>query len=87
MSLTIDPYLFQIGMTGLPGSDLAQLERVAEGEVEQLQHELVPADELQRALRQLEAQFIYSSEGMTNQAYWLGLWEIVDSQTSGGFIT
>src|SRR5215217_2283628 len=79
MSLTIDPYLFQIGVTGLPGSDLPQLERVAEAEVERLQHELVPAKELQRALRQLEAQFIYSSEGMTNQAYWLGLWEILDS--------
>jgi zinc protease len=80
MSLTIDPYLFQIGITGLPGSDLSQLERVAEGAVERLQHELVPPKELQRALRQLEAQFIYSSEGMTNQAYWLGLWEIVDSR-------
>src|SRR5215211_6346380 len=80
MSLTVDPYLFQIGVTGLPGSDLPQLERVAEAEVERLQHELVPAKELQRALRQLEAQFIYSSEGMTNQAYWLGLWEIVDSR-------
>jgi zinc protease len=78
MSLTIDPYLFQIGVTGLPGSDLSELERVADGEVERLQNELVPADELQRALRQLEAQFVYSSEGMTNQAYWLGLWEIVD---------
>jgi zinc protease len=78
MSLTVDPYLFQIGVTGLPGSDLSQLERVAESEVERLQHELVPAKELERALRQLEAQFIYSSEGMTNQAYWLGLWEIVE---------
>ena len=78
MSLTIDPYLFQIGVTGLPGSDLSQLERVVDGEVERLQNELVPAKELQRALRQLEAQFVYSSEGMTNQAYWLGLWEIVD---------
>ena len=28
MSLTIDPYLFQIGVTGLPGSDLLQLERL-----------------------------------------------------------
>jgi zinc protease len=78
MSLTIDPFLFQIGVTGLPGSDLSELERVAEGEVERLQNDLVPAKELQRAIRQLEAQFVYSSEGMTNQAYWLGLWEIVD---------
>jgi zinc protease len=78
MSLTVDPFLFQIGVTGLPGSDLSQLERLVGGEVERLQNELVPTEELQRALRQLEAQFVYSSEGMTNQAYWLGLWEIVD---------
>jgi zinc protease len=78
MSLTLDPYLFQIGVTGLPGSDLSQLERVVLDEVERLQHERVSAKELERALRQLEAQFVYSSEGMTNQAYWLGLWEIVD---------
>jgi zinc protease len=78
MSLTVDPFLFQIGVTGLPGSDLSELERVADGEVTRLQHDLVPADELQRALRQLEAQFVYSSEGMTNQAYWLGQWEILD---------
>src|SRR5215208_6800221 len=78
MSLTIDPYLFQIGVTGLPGSDLSELERLVHGEVTRLQHEPVPTEELQRAVRQLEAQFVYSSEGMTNQAYWLGLCEIVD---------
>ena len=78
MSLNVDPYLFQIGVTGLPGSDLSELERVAVGEVKRLQHDLVPADELQRARRQLEAQFVFSSEGMTNQAYWFGHWEIVD---------
>jgi len=78
MSLTIDPYLFQIGVTGLPGSDLSELERLVHGEVARLQNEPVPAEEVQRAIRQLEAQFVYSSEGMTNQAYWLGLCEIVD---------
>ena len=78
MGLTIDPYLFQIGVTGLPGSDLSQLERIVDGEVARLQDEPVPDNELQRALRQLEAQFVYSSEGMTNQGYWLGHWEIVD---------
>src|SRR5918994_792422 len=78
MILTVDPYLFQIGVTGLPGSDLSQLERIADGEVQRLQNDLVPAKELERALRQLDAQFVYSSEGMTNQAYWLGLWEIID---------
>jgi zinc protease len=79
MSLSVDPFLFQIGVTGLPGSNLSEIERVAAGEVERLRNEPVPARELERALRQLEAQFVYSFEGMTNQAYWLGLWEIVDS--------
>jgi zinc protease len=78
MSLTIDPYLFQIGVTGLPDSNLPELERLVHGEVARLQNEPVPAEELRRAIRQLEAQFVYSSEGMTNQAYWLGLCEIVD---------
>jgi zinc protease len=78
MSLTIDPYLFQIGVTGLPGSDLSELERLVHAEVDRLQDEPVPAEELRRAVRQLEAQFVYSSEGMTNQAYWLGYCEVVD---------
>jgi zinc protease len=77
-SITMDPYLFQIGVTGLPGSDLSVLERVIDDEIQRLHHEPVPVSELQRAVRQLEAQFVYSSEGVTNQAYWLGQWEIVD---------
>ena len=76
--ITIDPYLFQIGVTSLPSSDLAVVERIVEDELERLQTELVSQPELERAKRQLEAQFIYSSEGVTNQAYWLGQWEIVD---------
>jgi len=74
----MDPYLFQIGVTGLPGSDLYAFERVIDDEIQRLHHELVPDSELHRAVRQLEAQFVYSSEGVTNQAYWLGQWEIVD---------
>ncbi|MBW3631676.1 MAG: insulinase family protein, partial [Chloroflexi bacterium] len=77
-SITMDPYLFQIGVTGLPNSDLSALERDIDDEIQRLHHEPVPVSELQRAVRQLEAQFVYSSEGVTNQAYWLGQWEIVD---------
>ena len=79
MSITIDPYLFQIGVTALPGGDLARIEAVVDQEIERLRSEPVPPDELERAVRQLEAQFVYSSEGVTNQAYWLGQWDIVDS--------
>jgi zinc protease len=79
IGISIDPYLFQIGVTALPGSDLSRIEAVIDAEVERLRDELVPAAELDRAIRQLEAQFVYSAEGVTNQAYWLGQWEIVDS--------
>ena len=76
MGITIDPYLFQVGVTALPGSDLAHIERVVDEELAKLREEPVPEAELRRAVRQLEAQFVYSSEGVTNQAYWLGQWEI-----------
>jgi zinc protease len=78
MSVTIDPYLFQVAVTGLPESDLGEIERVVEREIERLQTEAVPQAELDRAKRQLLAQLTYSAEGVTNQAYWLGQWEIVD---------
>lgn len=78
MSVTIDPYLFQVAVTGLPESDPGQIERIVNHELERLQSELVSDDEFERAKRQLLAQLTYSAEGVTNQAYWLGQWEIVD---------
>lgn len=79
MSLSLDPYLFQIAVTSLPESDLAAIEAVVVQEIERLRADPVNADELARAIRQLEAQFVYSAEGVTNQAYWLGHWNIVDA--------
>jgi zinc protease len=84
MSITIDPFLFQFGVTALPGGDLARIEAVIDEEVRRLHNETVPTDELDRAIRQVEAQFVYSSEGVTNQAYWLGQWDIVDRWTHAG---
>ncbi len=69
MGITIDPYLFQIAVNALPGGDLTGIERIVDSEVQRLREEPVPAAELERAVRQLEAQFVYSSEGVTNQAY------------------
>lgn len=77
--VTIDPSLLVIGVTGLPSSDPAELEDVVNRELERLRTELVPTEELERAVKQVKAQFVYSSEGVTNQAFWLGQMEIVDS--------
>jgi zinc protease len=81
MNITVDPNLFQIGAKGLPNGDLARVERILYNELARLRDEPVPPEELERAVRQLEAQVVYSTEGVTNQAYWLGQWEIVDSWT------
>lgn len=78
MSITVDPFLFQIGVTGLPDSDLARVEEIVTENLDRLRLEPVADEELSRALRQIEAQYVYSSEGITSQAYWLGHWEIVD---------
>jgi zinc protease len=84
MSIAIDPYLFQIAVTALPDTDLDEIEQIVDGELDRLRDEAIEASELERAKRQVESQFVYSSEGVTNQAYWLGQWEIVDTWRRAG---
>ncbi|MGH2558024.1 MAG: M16 family metallopeptidase [Thermomicrobiales bacterium] len=77
--LTIDPFLLIVGLTALPGADPSQIETVIDGELDRLATETVPTEELGRAVKQVKAQYVYSGEGVTNQAYWLGQMEVVDS--------
>ena len=78
-SLTVDPFLLLIAVTALPGVEPGRIEEVVDREIGRLRDEPVPEDELDRALKQVKAQFVYSAEGVTNQAYWLGQMEIVDN--------
>ncbi len=78
IGLSLDPYLMAVGVTALPGSDPARIEAVVDDELARLREEPVPEDELGRALKQVRAQYVYSAEGVTNQAFWLGQMEIVD---------
>ncbi len=77
--LTIDPFLLIVGVTALPGANPARIESVIDEEFERLAAEPAPAEELGRAVKQVKAQYVYSGEGVTNQAYWLGQMEVVDS--------
>ncbi|MDP9363372.1 MAG: insulinase family protein [Chloroflexota bacterium] len=77
--LYADPYLFGVGVTALPGTEPARIEAVVDAELGRLRDELVSEEELTRALKQVAAQYVYSLEGVTNQAFWLGQMEIVDS--------
>jgi zinc protease len=77
--MPVDPYLLIIGVTALPGVKPEAIETVVDRELERLASEPVPPAELERALKQVKAQYVYSAEGVTNQAFWLGQMEIVDS--------
>jgi zinc protease len=78
VDMYVDPYLLLVGVTALPGVDPDQIEQVIDSELARLSTELVPEDELARALKQVKAQYVYSGEGVTNQAFWLGQMEIID---------
>jgi zinc protease len=74
---TIDPFLLLFSAT--PGADVEpnRLEDAHWSLFTQLQREGVTEAELRKAIQQTKAQFAYSSESVTAQAYWLGFSEIV----------
>ncbi|HVX30546.1 MAG TPA: pitrilysin family protein [Nitrolancea sp.] len=76
-ALTIDPYLFSVSATLLPATAPEQVESIVFEQVERLREELVPADELNRAIKQVRAQLAYAGESVTSQAYWIGSLETV----------
>lgn len=69
---TVEPYLLIVLATVRAGRQPEEVERALLAEVERLAHEPVSADELRRAVHQARAQFAYSAESVTDQAYWLG---------------
>ncbi|HEX9015962.1 MAG TPA: pitrilysin family protein [Chloroflexota bacterium] len=77
MALTRDPYLFEIDASLRPGVTLEQVEKAAFEEVERLQQDGVSDEELRRAVKQVKAQFVYASESVTDQGYWLGAMETI----------
>ena len=75
--LTLDSYLFAFDATLRNGVEPQRAEAAILHEVERIQREGVPADELARTKRQLHAQVVYSLEGVTNQGFALGLMDLV----------
>jgi zinc protease len=74
---TIDPNLFSFYATLAPETTHTQIEEAIWGEITKMQQEGVTAAELTKAIKQTKAQFAYSSESVTYQAYWLGFSEII----------
>ena len=69
---SLDPDLFSLYVTLAPNIPHQQVEDVVWGELHKLQRDGITQAELEKAIKQTNAQFAYSSESVTNQAYWLG---------------
>lgn len=74
---TIDPGPFTFYATLAPGIPHAAVEEAIWAAIERVQQEGVTAAELEKAIKQTRAQFVYSSESVTNRAYWLGFSAVV----------
>jgi zinc protease len=70
-----DPSLFLVSATARPGGKNEEVEKALTDELERLKTEPVTAEELQRAVSQLEADYIYSRESVTTLADRIGYWE------------
>lgn len=71
LSETIDPYLYNITVTLNDGFTHAEAEAIIVDEIQRIQQEGISDYELQKAIKQARAAFAYSTESVTNQAYWL----------------
>lgn len=71
LSETIDPYLYGITVTINDEYDHQAAEEVILAELERIRTEGITQHELDKAKKQARASFAYSTESVTNQAYWL----------------
>lgn len=77
---TLDPDLFSFFVTLAPEVEHTQIEAALWAEIEKVQQEGVTEQELTQAIKQTRAQFAYSGDSVTFQAYWLGFAEMVTGQ-------
>jgi zinc protease len=73
---TIDPFLYSISMTVHPKRKPGEVLEALDREIAALQQQPVPPAEIRRAIKQARANFVYGSENITNQAFWLGYAEM-----------
>ncbi len=71
-----DPSLFTLSADLLPGKEVAEVEKALDQEVERLQKEPVGKQELEKAINQLEASFIFAQDSLFYQAMLLARHEI-----------
>lgn len=73
---TVDPFVYSLTATVRAGRTPAEVEERLWAELERIAAEPIREEELRKAIQQARAQFAYSSESVTGQAFWLGWSEI-----------
>ena len=76
LALTKDPYLFRLSATARAETEPPALEAAALAALAQVAEEGVAESELAKVRRQLRAGHVFSTEGVTSQARYLGQYEM-----------
>jgi len=76
LQATIDPYLYGIIVTVRPDSTPEKALQTIDDEIARLLDGPVSQEEIDRAAKQARAMFVYGSENITNQGFWLGYSEM-----------
>jgi zinc protease len=80
LNASIDPYLYSISVTIRPDRTPEAALESCDQEIARLLDEPVRGDEVAKAIKQARALFAFSSESITNQAFWLGYSEMFADQ-------
>jgi zinc protease len=74
--VTLDPFLYATTITIQPNKNHEDALIAFDAEINRLQDEPIPVEDIQRAIKQARAIFAYGTESITNQAAWLGFSEM-----------
>lgn len=78
-SVSHDPDLFLLGATARDGVKIADVEAALLAEVEKIKADGITDEELQKAVNQVEASFVYANDSVSGQARRLGQMETIYS--------
>ena len=76
LQTTIDPYLYHVLLVVHPDQKPEDVLAAFDAQIERVQNDKITAGEIERAVKQAKALFAYSTESVTNQAFWLGYAEM-----------
>jgi zinc protease len=76
LQATHDPYLYSLNLTVHPHHTPEDVLQAVDDELNKVLDSPITADQIARAIKQAKALFAYSSENISNQAFWLGYTEM-----------